>query len=106
MDDEEMSPDEIAALVAAALEETEEVQPAPWSNSDTTAVSMMFAANLSLAAADMFRNLARLALGQSAHDWAEADDRQFNDSVMRSLGLIPEAKEGDDGGSGRLSSPE
>lgn len=99
MDDEDMTPDDIAAIIAAALEdeEVEEVPPTPWSNLDSTAVQMMFAANISLAAADMFRSMALLALGQSAHEFVQQDTKDFGKSVMESLGLIPETKEGEDG---------
>lgn len=113
MDDEhdDMSPEEFVSMLADALEnddDTEVVAATPWSNQDTTAVAMMFAANISIAASEMFRSMALLALGQSAHDWAEQDDKSFTESFMSSLGMIPEASEkgDDDGGNGRVSSPK
>ena len=98
MDEEDMTPEEIAAFIAAALEanEVEEtVQPTPWSSYDTTAVAMMFAANMSLAAGDFFRNLAILALGQSANDIEIQDNKEFSESMLRTLGMIPETKNED-----------
>jgi hypothetical protein len=99
MDEEndDVTPEDLAAIFAAALGEPEEVvQPTPWSSYDTTAVAMMFAANISLAAGDFFRNLAILALGQSANDIEIEDNKQFSESMLRTLGMIPETKDGDE----------
>lgn len=95
-DNEDMTPDELVAILAAALDNAEEeevVQPTPWSNLDSSAVVFMFGANLSLAASDLFRQMALLALGQSAQDFEIADTKAMSDSVMKSLGLMPETKE-------------
>ena len=110
-DENEISPEEFVSMLADVLENTDdsEIVPAtPWSTQDTVAVSMMFASNISLAASDMFRQMALLALGQSAHDWSEQDNKKFSDSIMSSLGMMPVAEEKgeDDGGNGRVSSPE
>lgn len=92
-DDDDLTPEEIAEIVLDSLEDAEEeVPPTPWLNHDTTAASMLFAANISLAAADLFRNLASFALGQSAHDWNEMDKKQFIDDSMSSIMRLPEQK--------------
>ena len=97
-ENEDVSPEDLAAIFAAALggPEEEVVQPTPWSSYDTTAVAMMFAANISLAAGDFFRNLAILALGQSANDIEAMDNKEFSESMLRTLGMIPETKDGDE----------
>jgi len=98
-ENEDVTPEDLAAIFAAALggpEEEEVVRPTPWSSYDTTAVAMMFAANISLAAGDFFRNLAILALGQSANDIEVEDNKQFSESMLRTLGMIPETKDGDE----------
>ncbi len=92
-EDDEMSADEIAAAIAAVLadeEDSTEVPPSPWAHLDTSAVAFVFAAQLAAASADLFRNLATLALGQSAYDWAEQDRKDFADSMLKSLGGLPE----------------
>lgn len=97
-----MTPEEIAAFIAAALEanEVEEVvQPTPWSNLDSSAVVFMFGANMAIAASEMFRHMALLALGQSAQDFEQADSQAMTDSIMKTLGLLPETPEkGDNNG--------
>jgi hypothetical protein len=94
-DDDDLSAHEIAAAIAAAIladddDDSTEIPPSPWAHLDTSAVAFVFAAQLASASADLFRNLATLALGQSAHDWAEQDRKDFADSMLRSLGGLPE----------------
>ena len=94
-DENEISPEEFVSMLADVLENTDdsEIVPAtPWSSYDTTAVAMMFAANISLAAGDFFRNLSILALGQSANDIEAMDNKEFSESMLRTLGMIPETK--------------
>lgn len=64
------------------------VEPTPWFNADTVATSMMFAANVAQAAATHFQNLAFLALGQSAHEWVQADRAEFADEVVEDIGKL------------------
>ena len=87
MDDEDLS-----------VEETENValvEAVPWHNSDTVAASFAFAAQISAAAASHFQNLAFLALGQSAHEWAEDDREEFAEETVTDLMKLAETKETD-----------
>ena len=77
------------------VEEAVVVEPTPWFNSDTVATSMMFAAQMAQAAADHFQNLALLALGQSAHEWVQADRDEFVDGTVSDIARLPEVRETD-----------
>ena len=71
------------------------VEATPWFNSDTVATSMLFASQMAQAAADHFQNLAMLALGQSAHEWVQADREEFADETASDIARLPELKETD-----------
>lgn len=99
-ENEDLTPEEISGMIREALESTVEdtVPPTPWLNNDTTAASMLFAANISLAAAELFRNLASFALGQSALEWDEMDKQEFIEESLSSIMQLPEDEETEDGG--------
>lgn len=96
MDEDDFDDIEITESVA--------VEATPWFNSDTVATSMVFAAQLAQAAADHFQNLALLALGQSAHEWASEDREEMAEDLMKQIGSLPETKE-KDGKRTRRSAP-
>ena len=70
------------------VEEAVVVEATPWFNSDTVATSMMFASQMAQAAADHFQNLALLALGQSAHEWVQADREEFAEETADDISRI------------------
>jgi hypothetical protein len=47
------------------------------------------------AAADHFQNLAMLALGQSAHEWVQADREEFAEETSADISKLLEVKESD-----------
>lgn len=77
------------------VEQAVVVEATPWFNSDTVATSMVFASQMAQAAADHFQNLALLALGQSAHEWVQADREEFADETATDIARLPELKETD-----------
>ncbi len=77
------------------VEQAVVVEATPWFNSDTVATSMLFASQMAQAAADHFQNLAMLALGQSAHEWVQADREEFADETASDIARLPELKETD-----------
>ncbi len=77
------------------VEQAVVVEATPWFNSDTVATSMVFASQMAQAAADHFQNLAMLALGQSAHEWVQADREEFADETATDIARLPELKETD-----------
>lgn len=75
-------------------EEDVEIIPAtPWHNSDTVAASFMFASSMAMAAAEHFRMLGMLAVGQSAHEWLERDKEEFIEDSLETINNLPEGGE-------------
>jgi hypothetical protein len=56
---------------------------------------MLFASQMAQAAADHFQNLAMLALGQSAHEWVQADREEFAEETSADISKLLEVKEFD-----------
>jgi hypothetical protein len=77
------------------VEQAVVVEATPWFNSDTVATSMLFASQMAQAAADHFQNLAMLALGQSAHEWVQADREEFAEETSADIAKLLEMKETD-----------
>ena len=90
-----MDKDEDDEIIEIIDEEPILVEATPWFNSDTVATSMMFASQMAQAAADHFQNLAMLALGQSAHEWVQADRDEFAEETSADIAKLIEAKETD-----------
>lgn len=72
------------------VEEVVEIDPIPWHNSDTAAAAFMFASQIAAASAQHFQHLAMLALGQSAHEWVQADRSEFADETVADILKLPE----------------
>lgn len=85
-----MEDDDFDILDLPEEDAEEVVGPTPWHNSDTAAVSFLFAAEIASAAAEHFRSLSRLALGQSAHEWFESDKREFIEDSLTTIDNLPE----------------
>ena len=77
------------------VEEVAAVEPVPWHNSDTAAAAFMFASSMADATAQHFRYLAMLAMGQSVHEWHEADREEFVDETISDIASLAETKESD-----------
>lgn len=86
-DEVEMTVEEMSAEIIPAT---------PWHNSDTVAASFMFAANMAAAASHHFQSLGMLALGQSAHEWAENDKVDFIEDTIGTIKGLVEGGDGDD----------
>lgn len=87
--------DEDDEIIEIIEEQPVVVEATPWFNSDTVATSMLFAAQMAQAAADHFQNLAMLALGQSAHEWVQADREEFAEETSADIAKLLEVKETD-----------
>lgn len=87
--------DEDNEIIEIVEDEPVVVEATPWFNSDTVATSMVFAAQMAQAAADHFQNLAMLALGQSAHEWVQADREEFAEETSADIAKLLEVKETD-----------
>jgi len=87
--------DEDDEIIETIEEQTEVVEATPWFNSDTVATSMLFASQMAQAAADHFQNLAMLALGQSAHEWVQADREEFVEETSADIAKLLGVKETD-----------
>ena len=90
-----MEDDDFETELGVEVEQAVVVEATPWFNSDTVATSMVFASQMAQAAADHFQNLALLALGQSAHEWVQADREEFADETATDIARLPELKETD-----------
>jgi hypothetical protein len=82
-------------IIETVEDEPVVVEATPWFNSDTVATSMLFASQMAQAAADHFQNLAMLALGQSAHEWVQADREEFAEETSADIAKLIEVKETD-----------
>jgi hypothetical protein len=82
-------------IIETVEDEPVVVEATPWFNSDTVATSMLFASQMAQAAADHFQNLAMLALGQSAHEWVQADREEFAEETSADISKLLEVKESD-----------
>lgn len=87
--------DEDDEIIEMIEEQPVVVEATPWFNSDTVATSMLFASQMAQAAADHFQNLAMLALGQSAHEWVQADREEFAEETSADISKLLEVKESD-----------
>lgn len=87
--------DEDDEIIEMIEEQPVVVEATPWFNSDTVATSMLFASQVAQAAADHFQNLAMLALGQSAHEWVQADREEFAEETSADIAKLLEVKETD-----------
>jgi|688.fasta_scaffold1471881_2 hypothetical protein len=87
--------DEDDEIIEMIEEQPVVVEATPWFNSDTVATSMLFASQMAQAAADHFQNLAMLALGQSAHEWVQADREEFAEETSADIAKLIEVKETD-----------
>jgi hypothetical protein len=87
--------DEDDEIIEMIEEQPVVVEATPWFNSDTVATSMLFASQMAQAAADHFQNLAMLALGQSAHEWVQADREEFAEETSADIAKLLEVKETD-----------
>lgn len=88
-----MEDDDFDTLDLPEDESEEVVSPVPWHNSDTVAASFLFAANIAASAAEHFRLLSMLALGQSAHEWFEKDKQEFIEDSLATIDNLPESGE-------------
>lgn len=88
-----MDDDDFDSLDLPEEEVEEIVPPTPWHNSDTVAASFLFAANIAASAAEHFRLLSMLALGQSAHEWFERDKQEFIEDSLATIDNLPEGGE-------------
>ncbi len=89
MDDDDIE------MILAEIDEVEEVPATPWHNSDTAATAFRFAADIASAAADHFTALSKLALGQSAQEWADLDKQEFIEDSIETIKQLPEGGEQD-----------
>lgn len=79
------------------LESEATIQPSPWLNADTVAASMALGAATAAGLTMFFQNMANLALGQSAHEWAQMDREEFAKSINDLFTIVPEGGEKDGG---------
>jgi hypothetical protein len=87
--------DDDIEMILAEIDEVEEVPATPWHNSDTAATAFRFAADIASAAADHFTALSKLALGQSAQEWADLDKQEFIEDSIETIKQLPEGGEQD-----------
>jgi len=77
------------------IEDDAAIPPSPWLNADTVAASMALGAATAAGLTMFFQNMAQLALGQSAHEWAQMDREDFAKSVTDLFKAMPEGGEKD-----------
>lgn len=72
------------------VEEAVLVEAVPWHNADTAAAMFQFAANQSQAVAGLFHMMSMLALGQSVHEWHQADRDEFVEDTVFTIEKLAE----------------
>lgn len=80
--------------------EVTNVAPLPWLHHDTVAASMVFASQIAGASAQLFMNLAHLAMGESGAEYEDMLKRQFVTDALADIQGLTEG--GDDDGTGRV----